>query len=56
MEKRKAQSTLEYILLVTAVIGVVIVFANGTFKTSLSNTLEKATTKMDTAASTWASK
>lgn len=56
MEKRSAaagQSTVEYILLVTAVIAVVILFVTGknsSFQTRLNSVLDISTNSMENAA------
>ncbi len=39
---RKGQSTVEYILVATAVIAVIIAVSKGSFTTKLNNTLEQA--------------
>ena len=44
--KKKGQSTVEYIILVAAVIGALIVFLPGTFKTAYNTTLTDGTTGM----------
>ena len=50
--KRKGQSTVEYIILVAAVIAALIVFLapNGPFKNAFSNTLSTGTNGMDDMA------
>ena len=49
----KGQSTLEYIILVTAVVMVILAFAKGQFSTALNTTLGSATQKMTTTAASW---
>ena len=51
-KKKKGQSTLEYIILVTGVIVVLIVFLkpNGTFDNAFSNTLASGTNGMSNMA------
>jgi len=44
--KKKAQSTIEYIILVAAVIGALLVFLPGTFSKAYNTTLESGTTGM----------
>jgi uncharacterized protein (UPF0333 family) len=53
---QKGQSTLEYILLVTAVVVVMLVYmgSGGGFSSSLTNTMKKAVGKLDATAATWA--
>ena len=56
VKHKKAQSTLEYILLVTAVIVVIIIVVagkNGLFQKTLQNTLEGATGKMQDMSGVW---
>ncbi len=53
MKDQKAQSTIEYILLVTAVIAVVIIFTTGNrsiFQKRLNNVLDVSTNSMENAA------
>ncbi len=52
MIKIKGQSTVEYILLVTAVIAVIITFTGpgGVFQTKLTNTIDKTTDGMGNMA------
>ena len=56
LKNKKGQSTVEYILLVTAVIAVIIVFVNGqqkgSFQQTLNSTLNQATEDMDTMSGT----
>ncbi len=44
--KKKGQSTVEYIILVAAVIGALIIFLPGTFKTAYDATLSEGTNGM----------
>lgn len=46
MLRKKAQSTLEYVIVLTAIIAVVVVFAAGVFRTKVQNSLEHAATEM----------
>lgn len=46
MRSRRGQSTLEYIILVAAIIAALIVFLNGTFKSRVSETLDTGTNSM----------
>jgi len=46
VHKRKGQSTVEYIILVAAVIGAILIFVPGTFKDVLQNTLSSGTNGM----------
>ncbi|MCX5712486.1 MAG: hypothetical protein NTY47_05385 [Candidatus Omnitrophica bacterium] len=46
MRKQKAQSTLEYVLVLTAIIAVVAAFAAGFLRTSTKNSLEHVATQM----------
>ncbi len=51
--KKKGQSTLEYIILVTGVIAILIVFlspTNGIFTTAFNTTLQQGTNGMDDMA------
>ncbi|MDO8675286.1 MAG: hypothetical protein Q7K71_04115 [Candidatus Omnitrophota bacterium] len=52
MMKTKGQSTVEYILLVTAVIAVIILFTGpgGAFRNKLSDTINKTTDGMEDMA------
>lgn len=45
-EKNRGQSTLEYILLVTAIIAIVVTFQTGVFKTRVNTTIDLATNGM----------
>ena len=47
---RSGQSTVEYILVVAAVIAVIIVATTGNFKTRLTNTVDTATSGMEDMA------
>ena len=51
MKFEKGQSTVEYLLLVTAVIAVVITVTTGTFQTRLTNTVNTVTNGMEDMAS-----
>ncbi|MFZ5800493.1 MAG: hypothetical protein ACOY3D_03825 [Candidatus Omnitrophota bacterium] len=44
---RKAQSTLEYVIVLAAVIAAIIVFATGTFSTRLENGLNSVANSME---------
>ncbi len=50
--KKKGQSTLEYLVVLTGIIGLVIVFAgpSGVFQTALNNTFKDATNGMENMA------
>jgi len=48
--KKKGQSTVEYIILVAAVIGALIVFLPGTFSTAFNTTLAEGTNGMTNMA------
>ena len=50
--RTKGQSTVEYILVVTAIIGVVIIVSKGTFSQKVGNTLEGAVNSMDSLGGT----
>ena len=53
---KKGQSTLEYIILVTGVIVVVLAFVGsktGGFQTTLTNTINSATSKMPAMEGKW---
>jgi hypothetical protein len=45
-KKKKGQSTVEYIILVAAVIGALIIFLPGTFKNAFNATLRSGTNGM----------
>ncbi len=47
MKARKGQSTLEYVIILTAIIGVVIVFAGGVLKNKTKSSLEHVANEMD---------
>ncbi len=49
-KNKKGQSTVEYILLVTAVIAVIITITTGPFKEKLTDTINKTTDGMGTMA------
>lgn len=56
LRHKKGQSTLEYVLLVTAVVVVLIAFLTSNrspFKTTLNATLNKTTQVMDAASNRW---
>lgn len=46
MRNRKAQSTLEYVIVLAAVIAAVIVFATGTFQSRITNSLNHVANEM----------
>ena len=50
MMNTKGQSTVEYILLVTAVIAVIIAITTGPFRTKLNDTIDKTTDVMGNMA------
>ena len=52
IKNKKGQSTVEYILLVTAVVAVMIVFTTGVFKTQLNSAVNTAGTDIDTKMNT----
>ena len=55
IKNKKGQSTVEYVLLVTAVLGVIIAFVAGSgsgFKNQLGNSLNTATSDMNSLAGT----
>lgn len=43
---RKAQSTLEYVIVLAAIIAAVIIFATGTFTTKINSSLEHVANEM----------
>jgi hypothetical protein len=49
-KKKKGQSTIEYIILVAAVIGALLVFLPGTFQTAYEETLSEGTNGMTNMA------
>jgi hypothetical protein len=49
-KKKKGQSTVEYIILVAAVIGALLAFLPGTFQTAYEDTLEEGTNGMTNMA------
>ena len=58
IKNKRGQSTVEYVLLVTAVLAVIIAFVtskNGGFQTQLNTTLNTATSDMSTIATTLSS-
>jgi uncharacterized protein (UPF0333 family) len=48
--KKKGQSTVEYIVLVAAILGAVILFTTGTFKNAFNATLASGTNGMENMA------
>jgi hypothetical protein len=48
MRRRRAQSTLEYVLVLTAIIAVVAAFAAGFLRTKTKDSLEHVATEMGT--------
>ena len=50
---KKGQSTLEYLILVTAVVAAILIFASGGFTTALNSTWGSATGKMTSTAAKW---
>jgi len=48
MSKRKGQSTLEYVLVLTAIIGVVAAFVMGAFRSNTQTSLNHVSTQMQT--------
>ena len=48
--KKKGQSTIEYIILVAAVIAALLIFLPGAFTTAFENTLEQGTNGMEDMA------
>ena len=48
MRRRRGQSTLEYVLVLTAIIAVVAAFAAGTLRTSTNSSLEHVSNQMQT--------
>ncbi len=49
-KKKKGQSTVEYIILVAAIIAVLVVFLPGTFTTAFNATLQSGTNGMENMA------
>lgn len=47
MDKRTGQSTLEYVLVLTAIIAVVVVFASGFLRTRVQSSLEHVANQME---------
>ncbi len=47
MLRKKGQSTLEYVIILTAIIGVVLVFAGGVMKTNTKKSLEHVGQQME---------
>lgn len=48
MRKCKGQSTLEYVIILTAIIAVILVFAGGFFKTKVQSSNEHVADQMET--------
>jgi Flp pilus assembly pilin Flp len=46
MRSEKGQSTLEYVIVLAAIIAAIIVFATGTFRTRLSDSLNNVSNQM----------
>jgi Flp pilus assembly pilin Flp len=46
VRNKKGQSTLEYVIVLAAIIAAIIVFATGTFKNRLSNSLDDVSNQM----------
>ena len=44
---KKGQSVLEYVIILTAIVAVILVFANGFLKPKVQSSLEHAATQMD---------
>ena len=51
MLRKKAQSTLEYLIILSAITGAIILFATNTFKGRVETIYENATEAMDTMSS-----
>ncbi|MCK5260178.1 MAG: class III signal peptide-containing protein [Candidatus Omnitrophica bacterium] len=49
-KKKKGQSTVEYIILVAAIIGALIIFLPGTFRTAFNAALQSGTNGMENMA------
>ena len=49
-KKKKGQSTVEYIILVAAIIGALIIFLPGTFRNAFNATLQSGTSGMQNMA------
>ncbi|MDD5560991.1 MAG: class III signal peptide-containing protein [Candidatus Omnitrophica bacterium] len=49
LKQKKAQSTLEYIIIFTAIIGAVILAANSIIKPKMNNMLDHVATQAETA-------
>jgi len=47
LRRHKAQSVLEYVLVLTAIIAVVVIFAGGFLRTKVQSGLENAATQMN---------
>jgi len=50
MQRRKGQSTLEYVLVLTAIIAVIVVFAAGFLRQRVTGTLEHVSNQMEKQA------
>ena len=50
LRNKRAQSTVEYVILVAIVIAVILAFTNGVFRTSYNKTLVQATNGMEDMA------
>ncbi len=50
LRNKRAQSTVEYVILVAIVISVILAFTNGVFKTAFNSTLQQATNGMEDMA------
>ena len=50
LRNKRAQSTVEYVVLVAIVISVILAFVGGPFRTAYNSTLEKATNGMEDMA------
>lgn len=48
---KKAQSTLEYLIILTAIVGAILVAANGIIRTKVNSLLDHAATQAETAVS-----
>ena len=51
MLNRKAQSTLEYVIILTAIIAVILIVAGGVLRTSVEKGLNSVTNKMENKVS-----
>jgi len=50
LRKRSGQSVLEYVVVLTAIIGVIVLFARNFLKPKVTSTLENAATQMENEA------